>query len=159
MIVGLLTGSTAINTHPIYVSVTEIEHNVMDKTLEISCKIFTDDFENTLRMNYKGIVDLVQPKARAAMDKLVSEYVKKHLLLQIDGNPVVLDYMGYENQEEGIVSFYQVNQIAAVKKLDITNNILNEYKKEQMNIVHVTVNGKRKSFKLSNPEEKVSFEF
>ncbi|MEI8059397.1 MAG: DUF6702 family protein, partial [Ferruginibacter sp.] len=33
--------------HPLFVSVTEIEHNAKDKTLEISCKIFTDDFENS----------------------------------------------------------------------------------------------------------------
>ena len=32
------------DAHPIYVSVTEIEHNAAEKTLEISCRIFTDDF-------------------------------------------------------------------------------------------------------------------
>jgi hypothetical protein len=145
--------------HPIFVSVTEIEHNAKDKTLEISCKIFTDDFEKTLRQTYKGTVDLLQPKDKTAMNKLVSDYVKKHLLLKVEGKPVILQFLGYEQQEEGIVSFYQVNNIAALKKLDITNNILFEYKKEQMNILHVTVHGKRQSTKLINPEEKAGFVF
>ena len=39
--------------HPIFVSVTQIDHNATDKTLEISCKIFTDDFEQTLRQQNK----------------------------------------------------------------------------------------------------------
>ncbi len=35
-------------SHPFYVSVTEISHNAKDKTLEISCKLFSSDFETVL---------------------------------------------------------------------------------------------------------------
>ncbi len=159
MIGGFLPGHPASVKHPIYVSVTEIEHNAKEKTLEISCKIFTDDLEKTLRQTYSGTVDLLQPKDKVAMDKLISAYVKKHLSLIVDGKPVSLEYLGYEQQEEGIESYYQVNNITAVKKIDVTDNILYEYKKEQISLLHVTVNGNRKSFKLNNPEEKTSFLF
>ncbi|HMI77727.1 MAG TPA: DUF6702 family protein, partial [Ferruginibacter sp.] len=67
--------------------------------------------------------------------------------------------LGYEQHEEGIMSYYQVNNIPSVKKLDITDNILFEYKKEQISIIHVIVNGNRKSSRLINPEEKTGFEF
>lgn len=146
--------------HPIYVSVTEIEHNAKDKALEISCKIFTDDFEKTLRQQNNNVyVDLIRPKDKQLMDKLVSDYVTRHLLLKADGKPLALQYLGYEQEEEGIVSYFQVNNIPSVKKLDVTDNILFEYKKEQISIIHTTVNGNRKSTKLNNPEEKTSFEF
>lgn len=112
-----------------------------------------------MRETYKTYVDLLQPKDKTAMNKLVSDYVQKHLQLKVDGKAVALQFLGYEQQEEGIVSFYQVNNIAAVKKLDVTDNILFEYKKEQMNILHITVNGNKKSTKLVNPEEKASFGF
>jgi hypothetical protein len=39
--------------HPIFVTVTEIEQNIKEKSVEISCKIFTDDFEKALRAAYK----------------------------------------------------------------------------------------------------------
>lgn len=145
--------------HPIFVSVTEIEHNKKDNTLEISCKIFTDDFEKTLRETYKTKVDLLQPKDKAAMDRLVSDYVRKHLILTVDGKKAVLEFIGYEQDEEGVRSYYQANNIPSVKKLDITNNILFEYKKEQISIMHLNVNGKKQSTKLVNPEEKASFVF
>ena len=145
--------------HPLFVSVTEIEHNAKDKTLEISCKIFTDDFEKTLRQTYKGTVDLLKPADKAAMNKLVSDYVQKHLIITADGKKTALQFIGYEQQEEGIVSYYQVNNITTVSKIDITNNILYEYKKEQMEIIHVTVGGNRKSTKLNNPDSNASFEF
>ncbi|HNA16253.1 MAG TPA: hypothetical protein PLA61_12250 [Ferruginibacter sp.] len=157
---GILLTPSSGTHHPIYVSVTEIEHNAKDKTLEISCKIFTDDFEKTLRQqNNNTFVDLISPKDRPAMEKLVAAYVTKHLQVKADGKPVALQYIGYEQEEEGIVSFYQVNNIASVRKLDITDNILFEYKKEQISIIHAIVNGNRKSTKLNNPDEKASFEF
>lgn len=145
--------------HPIFVSVTEIEHNAKDKTLEISCKIFTDDFEKTLRQTYQGTVDLLQPKDKNAMNKLVSEYVQKHLQIKADGKNVTLQFLGYQQEEEGIISFYQVNNVAVVKKLEVTDTILYEYKKEQISIIHTIVNGNRKSTKLVNPEDKAGFDF
>ncbi len=160
LMVGSLLFNTGTNSsHPIYVSVTEIEHNPKDKTLEISCKIFTDDLEKTLRETYKTKVDLLQPKDKKAMDRLISDYVQKHLLLKVDGKNAALQFIGFEQEEEGIISYYQVNDISALKKLEITDNILFEYKKEQMSILHVTVNGKQQSTKLVNPEEKASFVF
>lgn len=157
--------NTSINTvtntatHPYFVTVTEIEHNAKEKTLEISCKIFTDDFEKALRQNYKSFVDLLKPKDKEAMNKLVADYVQKHLMITVNGKTAALQFIGYEQQEEGIVSFYQANKIPSVNKMDITDNILYEYKKEQIGIIHVVVDGNRKSTKLDNPKDKVSFEF
>jgi hypothetical protein len=159
LLIGGLIFNPATTYHPIFVSVTEIEHNAKEKTLEISCKIFTDDFEKALKATYKTYVDLLKPKDKNAMNKLVADYVQKHLLIKADGKPVALQFLGYEQDEEGIESYYQVNNIAALKKLDITDNILFEFKKEQISIIHTTVNGIKKSTKLTNPEEKTSFEF
>jgi len=158
MVGGFLLSSPK-PVHPIFVSVTEIEHNAKDKTLEISCKIFTDDFEKTLRQQYNTHIDLLNPKEKAPMEKLVSDYVLKHLAVKADGKLTTLQYLGYEQQEEGIESYYQVNNIASVKKIEVTDNILFEYKKEQISIIHVIVNGNRKSTKLVNPDEKAGFEF
>ncbi len=155
----LLHGFPSVAKHPIFVSVTEIEHNAAEKTLEISCKISTDDFEKTLRQQYNTKVDLLNTKDKAAMKKLVSDYVTKHLLIAVNGKSTVLQFLDYEQQEEGIISYYQINDIAKVNKLDITNNILYEYKKEQIGIMHTLVDGNRKSTRLDNPKDKASFEF
>jgi hypothetical protein len=156
---ALLSFAGGDHRHPIYVSVTEIEHNAKAKTLEISCKIFTDDFEKALRTAYKAHVDLLDPKEKAAMDKLVNDYVQKHLKVAVNGAPVTLKYLGYEKIEEGIYSYYQADNIASVKKIAVTDNILYEYKEEQLSLIHVIVNGERKSTKLNNPEDKFSIDY
>lgn len=145
--------------HPLHVSVTEINHNAADKTLEISCKLFTDDFEKVLAQNYKTRVDLINPPDRPAMEKLVNDFVHMHLAIKADGKPVQLSYLGYEKDNDAIYSYFQVENIEAVKKIEVINNILHELFTDQINLMHVIVGGKRKSVKIDYPDKKASFSF
>ncbi len=152
----LFTGAAR---HPIYVSVMQIDHNAKEQTLEISCKLFTDDFERTLRLDYKTHVDLINPGNRAAMDKLVSDYIKKHFALTVNDKPVVLHYLGYERVEEAIESYFEVQQVSSPKTISIFNDLLYSYHPQQMGLMHVVVNGQRKSTKLNNPESRATLAF
>ena len=145
------------NNHPIFMSVTEIEHNAKEKSFEISSKIYTDDFEKTLRTNYKVKIDLVNKTP--AMDKYVNDYLQKHFKLIADGKPQKLKYIGYEKIEDAINVYLEAENIATVKKIELVNNILYDYKSTQISLMHVTVAGKRQSRKLTNPETNVSFVF
>ena len=145
--------------HPLHVSVTEINHNDTEKTLEISCKLFTDDFEKVLTQNYKTKVDLINPPDRPAMEKLVSDFILTHLSIKADGKPVQLSYIGYERDNDAIYSYFQADNIKPVKKIDITNHILHELFTDQINLLHVIVGGKRKSYKLDYPQQEASFSF
>lgn len=145
--------------HPVFLSVTEIEHNVTDKTLEISCKVFTDDFEKALRKTYNAKIDLLEARLKPSMNVIVNDYLKKHLVISINGKPVNLNFLGYEQQEDGIVSFYEVRNVMEVNKLDVTNDILYEYQAQQIGIIHAIVKGNRKSTKLNNPDSRAAFVF
>src|ERR1700733_11006089 len=65
--------------HPFYVSVTEITHNAKNEILEVSCKMFTNDFEASLEKFSHLKIDLSDPKAKSTSDKYVAEYISKHL--------------------------------------------------------------------------------
>ena len=145
--------------HPVYVSVVEIEHNKADQSLEMSCRIFTDDFEKTLRGTTRQKVDLINPADKKAMEQLVNQYIQKHLSIKVNGKPVSLNFVGYEQVEESIQSYYQVNGVSGVKNIMLEDDILYEYKSEQMSIIHITVNGNRKSTRLTNPDKKTTIEF
>jgi hypothetical protein len=145
--------------HPYYISVVEINHNPTDKTLEISCKIFTNDFESTLEKNYKTKVDLINPPDKPAMDKLVSDYIRKHLSIKADNKVSNLSYVGFEKEEEAVYSYFQVDNVPTVKKIDIVNSILHDFSDQQINIIHCIVGGKRQSDKLDYPKTEASFQF
>ncbi len=156
---GLLSFSRVEKSHPIFMSVTQIEQNAKEKTLEVSCKIFTDDFEKALRAAYKSKIDLLDEKQKPVMDKFVNDYVQKHLKLVVDGKIVTMKYIGYESIEDAINNYFEVQNIGTVTKIEITDDILYEFKPDQISLLHVTVGGKRKSIKLSNPESKAVMVF
>ena len=145
--------------HPFHVSVVEINHNAADKTLEISCKIFTDDFEKVLAQNYKAKADLINPPDKAAMDTLVKKYIISHVSLSADGKPVKLSYLGFERENEAVYSYVQADNIASVKRIDISNKLMHDIFTDQVNLMHVTVGGNRKSTKLDYPATQASFSF
>lgn len=145
--------------HPYYVSVTEVNHNAKDKIVEISCKIFTTDLETLLRQKTNSYVDILHPKDKVAMGKMIFEYIGKHLEINLDGKTYQMEYLGYEIEEEGVWSYLQIKNIPIVRKVKITDTILYDYKNEQINMMHVSVNGERKSSKVTRPETTAFFEF
>jgi hypothetical protein len=145
--------------HPIHLTVTEIQHNASEKTLEISCKVFTDDFEKILGQNYKTKVDLTNPPDKAAMKKLIDDYIHKHLSVQVDGKSVQFTGIGFEKDQDAVFSYFQVDNIAAVKAITLTNTILFDLYTDEISIMHVTVNGKRKSKKLDYPDKQATYSF
>jgi hypothetical protein len=145
--------------HPFFVSVTEINHNPKDKTLEISCKIFINDFETALEKAFNSKIDLNNARNKNANDKMISDYIGKHFQIAVDGKLQQLQFVGSENKSESVWSYFQVNNIGSVKKIDIKSNILYESFESEINILHVTVSGNRKSLEVTNPNSSASFEW
>jgi hypothetical protein len=145
--------------HPFYMSTTEINHNSAEKTLEISCKLFIEDFEKALAAVYKMPVDLSNPKDKKQVDQWVFNYLQKHIQLKVDGKPVVLQFVGYEKEKEAAWCYVQVNNVPTVKKIEIVDTLLYEQFESQINVLHVTVGGNRKSTRLNNPDALAVFTF
>lgn len=149
----------AAPAHPLYITVTEINHNPKDKILEISCKMFTNDFEAALEKMSGAKVDLSSRKDTATSDKWIVAYIERHLHLKVDGKPGQLHFVGAENEEDGTWSYFQVNDVPSVKKIDVTNDLLYDSFNTEINIMHVTVGGRRQSTRLDCPASGATFEF
>lgn len=145
--------------HPFYVSVTEINHNAKERSLEISCKIIAEDLEEVLKTTYKTKVDLSAENMQAINDKLVADYIGKHLSISTDGKAEKLNYIGFEKQSESVYCYFEVVNVAAPKKVDLSNTILQDFTDKQINIIHTIVGGNRKSQKLDYPAKQASFSF
>jgi hypothetical protein len=147
------------SSHPLYVSVTEINHNAAEKSLEISIKVFPDDLEQILEKNNKAQLDILAEKDKSRFDQYIPSYFDKNLLLTVDGKQVKLSYVGFEIEKESAYCYFEVKNIASVKKIDVTNSILYDFNDTEMNIMHVTVGGSRKSGKVNYPEKAANFSF
>jgi hypothetical protein len=149
----------SVSKHPFYIAVTEINLDEADKTLEVTCKMFADDLEQIIEKNNHTQLDIAANKDKAIFDKYIPAYVKTHLSLSIDGKTGNLSYIGFEKEKESAYCYFQVENISFFKDLDITDSLLHDLTSDQINIIHVTVNGKRLSTKLDYPATKASFNF
>ena len=145
--------------HPFYVSVTEIDHKAKEKILEVSCKIFTNDFEMALSKFSNAKVDLSDPGKNSSTNKPISDYISRHLQIRVDGRQVALEYVGTEHETDATWCYFQVNNIPSVKKIEIVDELLYDSFDSEINILHITVNGVRQSTKLNNPDKNASFNF
>jgi hypothetical protein len=149
----------ASTPHPFYIAVTEINLNTADKTLEVSCKMFADDLEQILEKNNHAELDISAEKDKAKFDSYIPAYVKHHLSLSVDGKASNLSYIGFEKEKESAYCYFQVENVSSLKKIDISDSILQDFTSDQINIIHVTINGKRQSTKLDYPSTNASFNF
>ena len=145
--------------HPLHVSTTEVNFNAKDKTLEISCKIFSDDFESILARLYKQKTDLSNPNMKTAMDELVKKYLLSHLQIKANGKATTLNYIGFEIDHEATNIYLEVEKVAALKSIEVNDSILYDMFDDQMSIIHVVKGNKRKSTKILYPEKKFTANF
>ncbi|MFL5752634.1 MAG: DUF6702 family protein [Bacteroidia bacterium] len=144
--------------HPYYVSITELKHDAKKKSFQLSCRMFADNLESALKQIYLKNIDLLNPKDVKEADKLLSDYIAKHLLVSADGKTLKFTYIGYEKEEGAIWCYLEAKQSVKPKKVSIENSLLYEFK-EQVSIMYVTVNEKRQSAKVTNPDKKAEFSF
>ncbi|MCW3087140.1 MAG: hypothetical protein JWQ78_526 [Sediminibacterium sp.] len=154
----LVTGLVSL-MHPFFVSVIEINHNPKEAAMEISVRIFTEDLEKTLQKYSTGKVDILNPADKALLEKQISQYITQKLKLKINGQPVTLQYIGHEIQQESVWSFFEVNKITEAKNVQVDCNLLYDLVNSQTNIFHVKSKGVEKSYKLDFPASSAVFAF
>jgi len=149
--------------HPIHLSVSDIEYNTKDKSLEIVHKIFIDDFEKILEASYKTRLHLATPKEHPDADKFVKDYLEKNFVLEINGKAQKLDFHGkFNNAQEDIFAIWilaKIENVGQLKSVKLKNTILMDLYDDQDNFVHVKYLGQRKSmrFKGRSQEDEVEF--
>ncbi|PBQ34187.1 hypothetical protein CNR22_21245 [Sphingobacteriaceae bacterium] len=146
-------------SHPFYLSVTDLKYNRAEKALQGSVKVFINDLEGALKKAHGQTIDLINPRDTLKIQKLLEDYLKKHLLLKINGQLKSFNLLGFENEQEAIWLYIELKNCSFPKKIEIENTVLYDHIKDQTNIMHLEVQGQKKSLKVSNPEKLSVFEF
>ncbi|MFN5423715.1 MAG: DUF6702 family protein [bacterium] len=141
--------------HPFYVSVTEVEYKSGSKEIGVVCKVFPDDMEETLRLFTQKKFDISRHDDKEIKTSL-DAYFKKHLSIKVNGKPRNIVFLGYENNKESTYIYFNVPNISNVKSIELVTNLMYEYHSEQANIIHLSIDNKRESFKLTAPETRAS---
>ncbi|MEY4931605.1 MAG: hypothetical protein RI909_2329 [Bacteroidota bacterium] len=146
--------------HPIHISVSEINYSEKDKALQITSRIFIDDLELSIRAERKeDELDILQPKNGLTTEKMVSDYVLKHMAVKLDGKLQKLKFLGMELEEPALICYIEIENVKKFKTIEVRNDIIMETHEDQSSIIHVTYKGPVKSMRLqrNNPTGTLTF--
>lgn len=132
--------------HKQRLSLTRIDWNESDKTLDVTHSFHIHEAENTLYG--AGLIrypDLTKLKTRARL----ALYTSEHFSLSLDGSKTLsLDIIGAEIDGQSVYVYQQVPLEAPPKRLIVSNSIFRALARDQINNVDVNINGEIKSLQF-----------
>lgn len=156
IVIPLLAFTTV---HKYYISVTQIEYIKEKEALQITSRIFIDDFEKLLRERYDEKITLDIEEEMSTVDMYIERYLKEKVLIDINNKPANFKFLGKEYEDDIVFCYIEIEGVKEVKSFQISNKILMDLFDEQENIVRININGKNKSFILTKQKNKAMLNF
>ncbi|MGI9056132.1 MAG: DUF6702 family protein, partial [Pyrinomonadaceae bacterium] len=105
--------------HNYHTSLTRIDYNKKEKSLEIEINLFNHDLEKVLESKYKKRIDFEKSKE---MDKMLFDYLKETFLIKDEKNAEKkLVWVGKEIDVELTTMFVEVKEIDSIEKRELQN--------------------------------------
>ena len=144
--------------HAYHSTITELRYNAAKKQLELSVKVFTDDFEKALSQGQAKPVSLTEagPRPLVAADA----YFQRTLQISTPaGVRLPLQLLGMQAENDGYWFYCKVPLPGPVAGVKLRQAVLLDAFPDQMNIVNVEAGGKKLSalFRAGHEQEVLSW--
>lgn len=150
LISGILLLSSFVK-HPYHVGSVEFNYNSKTKTFEISGRFFMDDLENAVSKKFGKKLYFQDARYKNEMNSALQKYLEDYLKLKVNSKNVKINYIGFEEDHESVEVYLESETVNRPAKIETAVSILYNLFDDQMNIMHIIVNGQRKSDKLTYP--------
>lgn len=142
--------------HKFYVSVTNINYSEKDDALQITSRIFIDDFERVLEERYGLKTYLATDDESELADDYVEKYIRAKFAVLVDGENKDFTFLGKKYDNDVMVCYMEVPEVdfANIESMAVQSDILTDLFEDQQNIVHFKFNGRKKSFVLARDNNK-----
>jgi len=145
--------------HKYYISVTQINYVKEKESVQITSRLFIDDFENALKSNYDENIVLAEKDEAKIIDTYIYRYLQDKIKLSINNKAVTFNFIGKEYEGDIVRCYLEVENVKSIKSFSITNSVLFDLQSDQQNIVKTNINSKNKSVILTynNPNALLKF--
>ncbi|MGI9525561.1 MAG: DUF6702 family protein [Weeksellaceae bacterium] len=149
---GFLLASDTLTAHPYHVGTVEINYDKATKTYQVTARFFLDDLEDAINLKRKSPLYFYKPNQKALMQNALQQYMKAHLVIKGDDKNVPLRFLGYEENQESVYIYLESSEMPTPSTVTVGANALYDLFDDQINIIHIKINGHRKSHKLNYPD-------
>ena len=144
--------------HPIHVAMINIDYNTSDNTYNIIIKVFTDDFEKNIYNLYKVKLNSEKENENNDYNNVVSKYINKYFKIRFDNKLYKLNFMSKKSNFEATWLKFKLSGVSkVVNKAEIINNIMNQFYRDQTNLLIFTKEDLQKAFNMNYTDTIVKF--
>lgn len=143
----------SFSSHKFYVSVNQIDFNQSKKRLEITNRIFIDDLNASLNSIATEKFEIENMTLDSKSFEVLQSYMNKHLIFKINKKQKELKIKTFEIEGDVFVIYSIINDVSAIKSLEVDNSLLFDLIPTQQHIVHFNIN-ETKSSKLLDFESR-----
>ncbi len=139
--------------HKFYVSVTEIEHNEKNSSLQVISRVFTDDLEKVLKERFDPDLRLGKKVETPGVEAYLKKYLEQRFTVEVDGKPLEITFLGKEYENDMTLFYIEIPEVKGFSSIKVKNTMLLDMFEEQKNLIHVQYKGKTKSLILAEGKE------
>ncbi|MCK0191386.1 DUF6702 family protein [Arenibacter sp. F20364] len=142
--------------HKFYISVTSIGYSDKDKALQITTRIFIDDFDKVLQERYGFTGNLASKDESSQANEYIEKYLRTKFALAINDKDVAYNFLGKIYDNDIMICYLEVPKvdISTVTNISVQNEVLMDIYEEQKNVVHFKLQNQKKSFVLIRENNK-----
>ncbi|MDL5510731.1 hypothetical protein QSE00_02810 [Arenibacter sp. M-2] len=142
--------------HKFYISVTSVEYSDKDRALQITTRVFIDDFEKVLQERYGIQGNLATKDESPQVNEFIGKYLKAKFSLEVNGQNVTYDVLGKKYDNDIMILYLEVPKIDfnSISTISVQNEVLMDMFMEQKNVVHFKLGNQKKSFVLIRENNK-----
>jgi hypothetical protein len=155
----LTAGLTSAAAHKFYVGVFQMEYVPAKKQVQLTSRLFVDDLEKTLNKKYGKRFYFGSKHEFEGAEEYLKKYLAEKMEVSINGKAQPVKFLAREMEDDVLICYYTIQAPNEVKFVNVSNSVLMESFSEQQNIIHVKINGNRKSLLLTNDHKEGTLEF
>ncbi|MDD3004859.1 DUF6702 family protein [Flavobacterium sp.] len=137
---------SSFSGHKFYVSIYKVDFVPEKKRIEITARIFLDDMTLALEKEYKTKIHLGEKTETPQDVTLLQKYMNKRLRVFMDNAEKPVLFLSKEIEDNVVIMYFKVNDIAKIKNITIHNNALLELYPDQQNIMQTNFYNKKKNY-------------
>lgn len=145
--------------HAFHTSLTEIQYNAKEHSLEITIRLFTDDLESALTKLNNGQKVMIGGKNDNST-AVLNKYIQQHFaIITPQKQKKALNILGKEIEGDATWVYVEVPESAIVKDHIIYNDLMQELFDDQTNLVNFFYAGNKKTFLFNSKIKSTTIEF
>ncbi|PJJ09437.1 hypothetical protein CLU83_2793 [Flavobacterium sp. 1] len=154
LLLAFIFSMSSFGMHKFYMAIYQINYAPEKKMLQITARIFADDFDKALEKKHGKKFFFGTNKETAESLELLKKYLAESFSLKVNGQSKTMNFLSKEMDGDVLVCYLSIKDISKIKEIEIYNSILTDYFASQQNIVNVTAFNVKRSFLFTETSTK-----